>query len=51
MAYIGRYGWNTLRVGGGIPDDEVLDAVPRFVRRRGRPPAEVPAPLTAAHPG
>jgi predicted DNA-binding protein (MmcQ/YjbR family) len=27
MAYIGRYGWNTLRVGGGIPDDEVLDAV------------------------
>jgi predicted DNA-binding protein (MmcQ/YjbR family) len=27
MAYIGRYGWNTLRVGGGIPDDEILDAV------------------------
>ena len=27
MAYIGRYGWNTMRVGGGIPDDEVREAV------------------------
>lgn len=27
MAYIGRYGWNTLRVGGAIDDDEVLEAV------------------------
>ena len=27
MAYIGRSGWNTLRIGGGIPDDEVLEAV------------------------
>jgi predicted DNA-binding protein (MmcQ/YjbR family) len=27
MAYIGRYGWNTLRVGGAIGDDEVLEAV------------------------
>ena len=27
MAYIGRSGWNTLRVGGGIPDDELLEAV------------------------
>ena len=27
MAYIGRSGWNTLRVGGEIPDDEVLEAV------------------------
>jgi predicted DNA-binding protein (MmcQ/YjbR family) len=27
MAYIGRSGWNTLTVGGAIPDDEVLDAV------------------------
>jgi predicted DNA-binding protein (MmcQ/YjbR family) len=27
MAYIGRYGWNTLRIGGAIPDDEVLEAV------------------------
>jgi predicted DNA-binding protein (MmcQ/YjbR family) len=27
MAYIGRFGWNTLRVGGAIPDAEVLEAV------------------------
>jgi len=27
MAYIGRYGWNTLRLDGAIPDDELLDAV------------------------
>jgi predicted DNA-binding protein (MmcQ/YjbR family) len=27
MAYIGRSGWNTLRVGGAIPDDEVLEAI------------------------
>jgi predicted DNA-binding protein (MmcQ/YjbR family) len=27
MAYIGRSGWNTLRTGGAIPDDEVLEAV------------------------
>lgn len=27
MAYIGRSGWNTLTVGGGIPDDEVAEAV------------------------
>lgn len=27
MAYIGRSGWNTLRVGAGIPDDELREAV------------------------
>jgi predicted DNA-binding protein (MmcQ/YjbR family) len=27
MAYIGRSGWNTLRLGGTIPDEEILDAV------------------------
>ena len=27
MAYIGRSGWNTLRIGGGIPDEELLEAV------------------------
>ena len=27
MAYIGRSGWNTLRIDGAIPDDEVLAAV------------------------
>ena len=27
MAYIGRSGWNTLRVGGAIPEDELLEAI------------------------
>ena len=27
MAYIGRSGWNTLRLNGAIPDDEILAAV------------------------
>jgi predicted DNA-binding protein (MmcQ/YjbR family) len=27
MAYIGRSGWNTLRIGGAIPDEEVFEAV------------------------
>ena len=27
MAYIGRYGWNTLAVGRAIPDDELVEAV------------------------
>ena len=27
MAYIGRYGWNTLRTGGTIPDAELREAV------------------------
>ncbi|MEU1971105.1 MmcQ/YjbR family DNA-binding protein [Microbacterium sp. NPDC019599] len=26
-AYIGRSGWNTLRTGGGIPDDELCEAI------------------------
>jgi predicted DNA-binding protein (MmcQ/YjbR family) len=27
MAYIGRSGWNTLKIGGAIADDEILEAV------------------------
>jgi predicted DNA-binding protein (MmcQ/YjbR family) len=27
MPYIGRSGWNTLRTGGAIPDEELLEAV------------------------
>jgi predicted DNA-binding protein (MmcQ/YjbR family) len=27
MAYIGRAGWNTVRVGGAVPDDEVLELI------------------------
>ena len=45
MAYIGRSGWNTLRVGGAIPDDEVrsaiddsYDAVVSKLPRKYRPP-------------
>lgn len=27
MAYIGRHGWNTLRLSGAIPDDEIREAI------------------------
>jgi predicted DNA-binding protein (MmcQ/YjbR family) len=27
MAYIGRSGWNTLHIGGAIPDDELVEAI------------------------
>lgn len=27
MAYLGRSGWNTMKFGGGIPDEEILDAI------------------------
>lgn len=27
MAYIGRSGWNSLRIGGAIPDEELFEAV------------------------
>ncbi len=27
MAYIGRSGWNSLRTGGAIPDDEIFEAI------------------------
>ncbi|MEV6412932.1 MmcQ/YjbR family DNA-binding protein [Kribbella sp. NPDC051718] len=26
-AYIGRSGWNTVRLGGSVPDDEILELV------------------------
>lgn len=26
-AYVGRYGWNSLTVGGAIPDEELFEAV------------------------
>lgn len=29
MAYIGRSGWNSLRLGGGIPDDDLVEALDR----------------------
>jgi predicted DNA-binding protein (MmcQ/YjbR family) len=27
MAYLGRSGWNSLRVGGAIPDGEIIEAI------------------------
>ena len=27
MAYIGRFGWNTLRIGGAIPDEDLYEAI------------------------
>ena len=27
MAYIGRHGWNTIRLGGSVPDEEIFEAV------------------------
>jgi predicted DNA-binding protein (MmcQ/YjbR family) len=27
MAYIGRFGWNSVRVGAGVPDDEVFELI------------------------
>lgn len=27
MAYIGRNGWNSLALGGAIPDEEILEAI------------------------
>ena len=43
-SYIGRYGWNSLRMNGAIPDDELLEAVDasydtgvRSLPRRDRP--------------
>ncbi|HEX6233063.1 MAG TPA: MmcQ/YjbR family DNA-binding protein [Jiangellaceae bacterium] len=47
MAYIGRSGWNTLRIGGSIPADEIIeaidasyDAVVAKLPKRLRPAAE-----------
>jgi predicted DNA-binding protein (MmcQ/YjbR family) len=49
MAYIGRSGWNLLRVGGAIPDDEIREAIDESYEwvvsrlpRRLRPPATQP---------
>ncbi len=32
MAYIGRSGWNTLRVGGAIPSEELFEAIDESYR-------------------
>ena len=45
MAYIGRSGWNDLRTGGAIPEEEILEAIDESYRyvvtglpKRLRPP-------------
>ena len=50
MAYIGRSGWNTLTVGGAIPDDEIqaaiddsYDLVVAKLPKKHRPPGWEPA--------
>jgi len=55
MAYIGRSGWNTLRIGGAIPDDELLEAVDASydtivskLPKKDRPAGSLPA---SAGPG
>jgi predicted DNA-binding protein (MmcQ/YjbR family) len=32
-AYIGRYRWNTIRLGGAVPGDEMTDAVDASYQR------------------
>ena len=27
VAYIGRSGWNTVQIGGAVPDDEILELI------------------------
>lgn len=46
MAYLGRHGWNTLRLQGAIPDEAILEAVDTSYElvvaglpRRQRPPS------------
>jgi predicted DNA-binding protein (MmcQ/YjbR family) len=53
MAYLGRSGWNTLKHGGAIPDDEILEALDESyttvvskLPRRLRPDGTTPDQLT-----
>jgi predicted DNA-binding protein (MmcQ/YjbR family) len=46
MPYIGRSGWNSLHIGGGIPDEDLRDAIDASydavvakLPRKDRPPA------------
>ena len=50
MAYIGRSGWNSLRSGGQIPDDELRGGDRRLVRgRRGQAAEEGPPDVASGH--
>src|SRR5260370_34102346 len=50
MAYIGRSGWNTLRIGGAIPVDELTEAIDASytaivskLPKKDRPACAIPA--------
>ena len=45
MAYIGRFGWNTLALGGAIPDEEILEAVDASYAECVGPAAQGQAPI------
>jgi predicted DNA-binding protein (MmcQ/YjbR family) len=52
MAYIGRSGWNTLRIGGAIPEDELTEAIDSSyvavvskLPKKDRPPQLLPFQL------
>jgi predicted DNA-binding protein (MmcQ/YjbR family) len=52
MAYIGRSGWNTLRLDGAIPDEELIEAVDTSydlvvakLPKKDRPPGWSPSRL------
>ena len=48
MPYIGRSGWNTLRIGGAIPDDGPARGRGRVLRHGGGQAAAARAALTVA---
>ena len=50
MPYIGRSGWNTLQIGGAIPDEELREAVDASydmivskLAKKDRPAARTPS--------
>ena len=56
MAYIGRFGWNTVRIDGAIPDDELFELVDASYdaivaeapRRPSAPDSSAPWPISSA---
>ena len=52
MPYIGRHGWNTLRVGAGISEDELLEALETSydIVASGLPRSRRPSPVAPSAP-
>lgn len=52
MPYIGRSGWNSLRIGGAIPDEEIQDAIDGSYDLvvAGLPKKDRPTPATPHRP-